>query len=73
MSVSETCSNQLQLDHVYLILVNFLCELGKIGGSFERKKFKVGLKMLLGNIWLLTGQKNGFSIQKAEIQSSRLW
>ena len=35
MSDSEQCSNRLQFDLIF-ILVNFLCELGLIGGSVEK-------------------------------------
>ena len=36
MSDSEQCSNRLQVDLIS-ILVNFSYDLGKIGGSFEKK------------------------------------
>ena len=45
MSDFEQCSNRLELDLIS-ILVNFSCELGQIGGSFE-KKSKVGAKNLI--------------------------
>ena len=41
MSDSEQCSNRLKLDLIS-ILVNFVCELEKIGGSFEKKSPKWG-------------------------------
>ena len=70
MSDSEQCSNRLELD---LVLVNFSCELGQIGGSFQ-KKSKVGPKNLIRfYIALNLGEKCFFfAIQNlVDIQSSR--
>ena len=44
MSESDLCSNRLKLD-IISILVNLSCELGQIGGSFERQNPKWGLKV----------------------------
>ena len=47
MSDSEQCSNQLEFDLISIV-VNFSCELGQIGGSFEREKNpKMGAKILI--------------------------
>ena len=45
-SDSEQFSNRLQLDLIS-ILVNFACELGQIGGSFEKKKIQNGATNLI--------------------------
>ena len=54
MSDSEQCSNRLEFDLIS-ILVNSSCELGQIGGSFERKKSKVGAKNLI--MFYILGEK----------------
>ena len=47
MSDSEQCSKRLRLElDLISILVNFSCELGQIGGSFE-KKILSGAKNLI--------------------------
>ena len=53
----------------------FSCELGQIGGSFERKKSKVGAKNLIRfYIALNLGEKCFFEIEKfVDIQSNRFW
>ena len=74
MSDSEPCSNRLELDLI-LILVNFSCELGQIGGYFQKKNPKWGPKNLIRfYIALNLGEKWFFFVIQnlVDIQSSRL-
>ena len=69
--------NNVQTDsHLDLIsiLVNFSCELGQIGGSFQKKNPKWGPKNLIRfYIALNLGEFFFFAIQNlVDIQSSRL-
>ena len=64
LSDSEQCSNRLQLD---LILINFSYELGKIGGSFEKKVQSRATNLIRFHIALNWGEKCFFAIQKANL------
>ena len=74
MSDSEQCSNRLQLDLIS-ILVNFSYDLGKIGGSFEKKTQSGATNLIRFYIALNWEEKCFFAVQKkpnfVDIQSSR--
>ena len=66
MSDSEQCFNRLQL-YLISILVSFSYELGKIGGSFEKKGQSGATNLVRFYIALNWGEKCFFAIQKANL------
>ena len=65
MSDSEQCSNRLQLDLI-LILVTFSYELGKLGGSIE-KKVRSGASNLIRFYIALKWEEKWFCHPKSKL------